>query len=125
MSEAKIMRVWRDPEFGFWRARLAGDGAAVEVHMRYGSWQIDHPEREGYSVDVVEPYKSELARRVRLRERQETELLEARLAEVAASGRCAARSVRDEGVPASSARLALQLAPGRIRGSTRALSPSS
>jgi len=39
MSEYEIVKLWEDPEVGYWRAIVRSRGVDVELCDEHGSWQ--------------------------------------------------------------------------------------
>lgn len=69
-----ITNVHRDPEHGFWRARVT-NGVTLDVDRRYGSWQADVRVKRGARTftrqDVMPHVAAALQQRVRPLERAE------------------------------------------------------
>lgn len=121
MTGIRITRVRRHPEDGYWIARVTPEGGStVDVHCKYGSWFV---EQGGNQREVIPRVAAAIQERVRRLERAEAEILSARRAAAAASGRCEARARNlAANPPASRVLTALQLSPGRVRGTALSLS---
>jgi len=65
-----ITKFQRDPEGGFWTARVHNGDACLPVHCQFGSWQT-FPDSEGRMQDVLAPLNYELAAKMRLAEKHE------------------------------------------------------
>lgn len=70
-----ITLVRRDPEDGFWRARVTCDGVTLDVDRQFGSWQADvraGPRRRSFRrIDVLPDVAAALQDRVRPLEKAE------------------------------------------------------
>lgn len=70
-----ITCVRRDPDHGFWRARVTIDGRTLDVDRRHGSWQANRRVRTGARTftrcDVLPAVAAALQLRVRPLERAE------------------------------------------------------
>ena len=117
MSEFRITKLRRHEE-GHWIARVTENGhEPIEVHRRFGSWLADVGENRLRELPRAWSYA--LQERVRRLEHGERELVRARLAEAAASGRTAARR---RGQPSARVPLPLPAYGARVRGRVRSLS---
>jgi hypothetical protein len=56
MNDYEILKVWEDPEAGYWRAIVRGRNGDVELCTENGSWQtppLDHTGRRREALPRV------------------------------------------------------------------------
>lgn len=72
----RITKLERDKD-GHWTANITVAGHTYHVHKRFGSWMRDHPEKEGWLMEVPVVWAEALQERVRPIERAERKEAEA------------------------------------------------
>lgn len=124
MNGFRITKVRRDPEGGWWRARVTlNRQRPEEVHRRFGSWMMDGTEH-GHLVEVRHDIAAALQEKVRQQERREWELVVARQRAAEAGGRVACSVPKDEALTASRGPIALPALAERVAARVRSLSHS-